>query len=100
MRQHLGRGIVTRQTSAWLIVFGVWLAGAAQAQETTGRFVDKVFRDEAGEHKYVVFVPAAYRADKPSPAILFLHGAGERGTENRLPLTVGLAPYVQARAKT
>ncbi|MBC8117168.1 MAG: prolyl oligopeptidase family serine peptidase, partial [Candidatus Saccharimonas sp.] len=100
MRQHLGRGIVTRQTSAWLIVFGVWLAGAAQAQETTGRFVDKVFRDEAGEHKYVVFVPAAYRADKPSPAILFLHGAGERGIENRMPLTIGLAPYVQARAKT
>ena len=100
MRSHLGRGNGTRQTIVWLIVWGVWLAGAAQAQEVTGRFIDKVFRDEAGEHKYVVFVPAAYRADKPSPAILFLHGAGERGTENRLPLTVGLAPCVQARAKT
>ncbi len=90
----------TRLTTAWLIVWGVWLAGAAQAQEATGRFIDKVFRDDAGEHKYVVFVPAAYRADKPSPAILFLHGAGERGTENRMPLTIGLAPFVQARART
>ncbi len=100
MRHYLGRGITTRQTIVCLAVWGAWLAGAAQAQGPTGRFIDKVFRDEAGEHKYVVFVPAAYRADKPSPAILFLHGAGERGTENRLPLTVGLAPYVQARAKT
>jgi predicted esterase len=72
----------------------------AIAQEATGRFVDQTFRDESGEHKYVVFVPASYRADKPSPAILFLHGAGERGTENRLQLTVGLAPFVNARAKT
>jgi predicted esterase len=94
------RDNVTRQAIAWLVVWGVCLAGAAEAQQPTGRFVDKVFRDEAGEHKYVVFVPAAYRADKPSPAILFLHGAGERGTENRLPLTVGLAPFVQARAKS
>ena len=100
MRQYFARGLMTRLAIANLIVFGASLVGAAQAQETTGRFVDKVFRDDTGEHKYVVFVPAGYRADKPSPAILFLHGAGERGTENRLPLTVGLAPYVQARAKT
>ena len=88
-----------RQFVACLMIL---FAGAipAAAQEATGRFVDHTFHDDSGEHKYVVFVPAAYRADKPSPAILFLHGAGERGKENRLPLTEGLAPFIQARLKT
>ena len=92
-------------TRGWIaFVAGVMLALSARhataQSEATGRFVDQVFRDETGEHKYVVFLPAGQRADKPSPGILFLHGAGERGRENRLPLTVGLAPFVQARAKT
>ena len=70
------------------------------APQATGRFFDQTIRDESGEHKYVVFVPASYRDDRPSPAILFLHGAGERGKDNRLQLTAGLAPFVHARAKT
>ncbi len=70
------------------------------APQATGRFYDQTIRDESGEHKYVVFVPASYRDDRPSPAILFLHGAGERGKDNRLQLTAGLAPFVHARAKT
>jgi predicted esterase len=78
----------------------VWAGAPALAQGPTGRFVDQSLRDDSGEHKYVVFVPAGYRADKPSPAILYLHGAGERGTDNRFTLTAGLPPFVQARAKT
>lgn len=65
-----------------------------------GQFKEQSFHDEAGDAKYVVFVPANYRADKPSPAILFLHGAGERGSDNQMQLTVGLAPFIQARSKT
>jgi predicted esterase len=90
----------SRQWVAYLFVAAACAGISVQAQEGGGRFVDRVFRDDAGDHKYVVFVPAGYRADKPAPAILFLHGAGERGKDNRLPLTVGLAPYIQARAKT
>ncbi len=70
------------------------------AQEPIGRFYDHAFSDDSGAHKYVVFVPANYRSDKPSPAILFLHGAGERGRDNRLQLLAGFAPYIKARAKT
>ncbi len=80
-----------------LIVMSV---ASVRAQEPIGRFVDRVFRDDAGEQKYVVFVPAGYRSNKPSPAILFLHGAGERGKDNRQQLTAGLAPFVQARLRT
>ena len=89
----------------WLFII-VWssislvCSASVFAQSPTGRFVDQTFRDDQGDHKYVVFVPANYRADKPSPAILFLHGAGERGKDNRLQLTIGLAPFIQARATT
>ncbi|MBS0201974.1 MAG: dienelactone hydrolase family protein [Planctomycetes bacterium] len=72
----------------------------ASAQQVTGKFVDQTFNDGTVEHKYVVFVPAGYRSDQPAPAILFLHGAGERGKDNHLQLTAGLAPFVQARAAT
>ena len=60
-------------------------------------FVEKVFRDDAGEHRYVVFVPAAYSPNKTWPVVLFLHGAGERGTDGRVHLNVGLGPMVKAR---
>jgi predicted esterase len=72
----------------------------ARAQSGTGGFFERTFKDDSGEHKYVVFVPANYRSDKPTPAILFLHGAGERGKDNRLQMTAGLAPFIQPRLKT
>ena len=78
----------------------LFAGGSVIAQESIGRFYDRAFSDDSGEHKYVVFVPASYRSDKPSPAILFLHGAGERGKDNRLQLLAGFAPYIKARAKT
>lgn len=86
--------------SVCLITLASLTEVSAQVQQPVGRFVDRLFLDDTGEHKYVVFVPANYRADQPSPAILFLHGAGERGTDNRLQLTTGIAPFVQARAKS
>lgn len=100
MSRSRQRNVFRRLVAMGWIGLVIGMAASAQAQEATGRFVDKVFRDDSGEHRYVVFIPANYRADKPSPAILFLHGAGERGTDNRLPLAVGLAPFVQARART
>ena len=72
------------------------LRAAAQPAEGRG-FVDRVFTDEAGEHKYVVFVPKRYSAQQASPAILYLHGAGERGNDGRKQLTVGLGPYIKQR---
>ena len=89
-----------RSLATYLLAIVSTATVSAQIQQPTGRFVDQTFDDETGKHHYVVFVPAGYRAEKPSPAILFLHGAGERGTDNRLQLTVGLAPFIQARVKT
>lgn len=72
----------------------------AQEADSPRGFVDRVFKDAEGEHKYVVFVPENYTPDKKWPVILFLHGAGERGDDGRKQLDVGLAPYVKARSKS
>jgi predicted esterase len=65
-----------------------------------GRFVDHVYRDADGEHKYVVFEPAGYTPDKQWPLIFYLHGASGRGRDGRAQLVVGLGPAVKARAAT
>lgn len=80
---------------------------AANAAETG--FIDKTFKDSAGtEHKYVLFVPHDYNKDKPTPTILFLHGAGEtkqkegaktKGTP-KMPVEVGIGPAIKKREKT
>jgi predicted esterase len=66
----------------------------------SGKFVDRVYKDADGEHKYVVFEPAGYTPTKRWPTIFYLHGASGRGTDGRAQLIVGLGPAVKAREKT
>jgi poly(3-hydroxybutyrate) depolymerase len=86
------------------LVLGVFkllaLAPALLADGAGTGFLDRVYRDEAGAHKYTVFIPAAYRADQKWPVLLFLHGAGSRGTDGKLPLIGGIGAQIEARAKT
>ncbi len=70
---------------------------AANRRMPTG-FVDAVYHDESGPHRYVVFVPRNYSPQRAWPVILFLHGAGERGRDGREQLSVGLGPIVRERA--
>lgn len=82
-----------------LMLLSALAIGQAHAQQRipgTG-FVPRVFKDESGEHKYQVFVPHAYTPAKKWPVILFLHGAGERGTDGILPTQYGLGPLVRLR---
>lgn len=100
----------SRSRSLALAILGcLALAGRCQAQVTPvsatatspaagqGEFVNRVFTDSAGEHKYVVFVPANYSSQKKWPVILFLHGACNRGTDGRSQLVSGLAPSIRLR---
>lgn len=59
-------------------------------------FIEKTIKDEEGEHKYVVFVPEDRKTDAKWPVILFLHGSGERGKDNRKQVRVGLGPAIAA----
>jgi predicted esterase len=87
------------------------LSGIAAAQVTLGApaksvpaprqaagFLNRVFRDATGEHKYVVYLPQNYSPDLNWPVILYLHGAGERGNDGVLQTTIGLGPFVKARS--
>jgi poly(3-hydroxybutyrate) depolymerase len=50
-----------------------------------------------GAYKYTVYVPEGYDESKTYPAILFLHGAGERGDDGSIPSQVGLGPAIVQR---
>lgn len=89
-----------RRSTGWLwMLFALTVplcVSSASAQ--TGQFVDRVYADGAGDHKYVVFVPRGYDPAREWPVILYLHSAGERGTDGRRPIETGLAPFVKERA--
>jgi len=72
---------------------------AVAADEKTG-FLNRVHKDADGKDaKYVLFVPHDYKADKPYPLILFLHGAGETGTDGKKQATAGLGNAIKKREK-
>jgi predicted peptidase len=74
---------------------------AAVAAEADHGFLNRTYKNAGGqEAKYVLFVPQEYKGDKAYPLILFLHGAGESGTDGRKQLQVGLGPAVRKREKT
>jgi predicted peptidase len=74
------------------------LAGAladADAGDVKTGFVNKIFKGKDGDVKYVVFVPNDYKGDKEFPVILFLHGAGESGTDGKKQAQVGLGKAIR-----
>ena len=65
----------------------------AQSHETG--FLNRTAQVAGQLYRYQVYVPANY-ADRTSwPVILFLHGAGERGSDGLRQTTVGLAPAIR-----
>lgn len=62
-------------------------------------FLDRVYKSESGESKYVLFVPHGYDGSKAYPVILFLHGAGESGNDGKRQVTVGLGPAIKKQQK-
>lgn len=62
-------------------------------------FLDRVISVEGQERKYVVHVPVGYGPGKKWPAILFLHGRGESGTDGRFQLWHGLERAIVRNAE-
>ncbi len=73
---------------------------AARAGDAKTGFLHRVYQGPEGEGKYILFVPHDYKGDKPYPLILFLHGAGETGTDGVKPSKVGLGPAIKKNEKT
>jgi predicted peptidase len=58
-------------------------------------FLDRTLAFEGNEIPYVVYVPRDYDAARAWPAILFMHGAGERGDDGLVQTEVGLAGAIR-----
>lgn len=79
--------------SALLLLALPWHASSAQRVETG--FLNKLASVGGQGYRYQVYVPADYSSRTDWPVILFLHGAGERGSDGMLQTTIGLAPAIR-----
>lgn len=71
-------------------------ACSSPAPESHGQFVARDVRVGEHSYRYQVFVPARHgKGSGPLPAILFLHGSGERGSDNQAQVKVGLPAHVR-----
>ena len=55
----------------------------------TGVYLKKTFRTKSGKLKYRILYPNGFDNTKKYPLLLFLHGAGERGNNNKSQLAHG-----------
>jgi len=80
---------------AWLLAAVVPLPLPGQRVETG--FLDRAVTIAGQTYRYQVYVPADYvtKAGARWPVILFLHGAGERGTDGLVQTNVGLGPAIR-----
>jgi dienelactone hydrolase len=81
-------------------VFIQELPAVRSAEEAKTGFLFHAFSHAGTTVGYTVYVPEKYSADSTTqwPAILFLHGSGERGVDGRTQSAVGLGPAIAARA--
>jgi predicted peptidase len=71
--------------------------GLGEPVAEAGRFVDDSVRVAGERHRFAVWLPPGYGARRAWPAILFLHGSGECGTDGRKPTVIGLGPALEKR---
>jgi predicted peptidase len=71
------------------------LGMTASLQQVQTGFLDRNITVAGKSYHYQVYVPADYATKPAWPAILFLHGAGERGDDGLLQTNVGLAPAIR-----
>jgi predicted peptidase len=70
--------------------------GPAAPAPDTGRYVYRSVKADRVMHRYAVWLPPGHDAHRDWPAIVFLHGTGECGTDGEKPTHVGFGPALQA----
>lgn len=72
-------------------------ANAAEPEVQPG-FLFKTLKHGGESYPYVVYVPRNYDASRKWPLIVFLHGAGESGTDGLKQMQVGIGSAIQLNA--
>src|SRR3954467_2179635 len=72
-------------------------AASAQMDDTTGfyQYQKRLFIQGNDTLRYRVLYPLQYKSSKPVPLIVFLHGSGERGSDNEKQLWHGGALFLK-----
>ncbi len=105
MARGLSIGATIGWTIRWMVLIVVMAATRnTLAQEGTNTVEDpeKLFepREFVGQNgkvlKYRLLKPSPYNADRKYPLVIFLHGAGERGDDNKAQLKHGMAEFCKA----
>src|SRR5438874_6890074 len=65
------------------------------AAAVMGHFLARSVTVDGVARKYQIWIPAKYDRARKWPAILFLHGAGERGDDGEKQMTVGLGRAIR-----
>ena len=76
-----------------LLLLGI----AASLQQVQTGFLDRNITVGSKAYRYQVYVPADYASQPSWPAILFLHGGGERGDDGLIQTNVGLGSAIRQR---
>lgn len=74
------------------LILATALSSFARVQ--TG-FLDRTVNVSGSSYRYQVYVPADFSSKKSWPVILFLHGAGERGSDGLLQTDVGVGHAIR-----
>jgi poly(3-hydroxybutyrate) depolymerase len=83
-----GRRITNRSIAQVLLLAALYVCGSGiSGAVTVDNFVPRRYTNAQGVLLYRLFIPTNYSASSHYPTTLFLHGAGERGSDNRLQLT-------------
>lgn len=77
----------------WMAALLLGMACSARAGEA--HFAASEVTVDGHRHAFQVFVPRDWSADRAWPVVLFLHGSGERGSDNEAQLKAGLPPWLK-----
>ena len=94
-RSEFQRKLIGTHWLAFWVATGGNLSLQAPAV-TVDDFIARTYTNSAGTLPYRLFIPTNYNPATKYPLVLFLHGGGENGSDNRLQLTGQTGPLVFA----
>lgn len=82
-----------------LMLLGLLFACATSHAAEPAHFVSRSLQLHGKTYRYQVFVPTGWTSERTWPVVLFLHGSGERGSDNQVQLSQGLPPWLKQHGK-
>jgi len=78
-----------------ILLLCLMIASVASHANEPAHFVQRSLSLHGKTYRYQVFVPDGWTAAHAWPMVLFLHGSGERGSDNHSQLSQGLPPWLK-----